>query len=464
MGQWNGKLGIELVGARVEKTLDVRAAANAVVGKGVQALWMGGDNTVETAIDAYVEAARKGRIPVFIHTPDLARNGPLMALGADYYEVGVLGGELAADVLDGADMTKIPVKDVVPEFLALNLTALRGLKDPWKIPRDLVERAELVIDEKGRLRRRSGEKRSGEKRSGKKWKLVIVKYVDSATAEEGVRGLLDGLAQSGLKKGRDFTAAVKSAQGDIATLNSIMDWAKQERADMVLPIGTPTLQAALRRFKETPLVYAVVASGVAAGAGRSKTDHLPNVTGVDVVSPFKEMADIIPRCMPSARRVGSLFAPGETNSVYYRDLLAAALKKKGIALVTAPVNSPSEVTDAMLSLGGRGIDMICQIADNVSDSCFVSYAAAADKMRLPLFCFVSIQAARGAVLSLPRDYYVGARDSGRLAARVMRGESPAGIPFTNMKTSQVLINLRKAREFGIRIPEDMVKRADRVIR
>ncbi len=58
-------LGIELLEANVDNTAGVFEAASSLVARGVEALWIGGDNTVASAADSVVAAARAGRIPVF---------------------------------------------------------------------------------------------------------------------------------------------------------------------------------------------------------------------------------------------------------------------------------------------------------------------------------------------------------------------------------------------------------------
>jgi len=96
------QLGVERVEASIDKSSDVADAANALVGRGIEAIWLGGDNTVEMAIDGLVAAGIKGRIPVFANTPDLVKHGVLVGLGANYGEVGRLAGHMAAEVLDAA--------------------------------------------------------------------------------------------------------------------------------------------------------------------------------------------------------------------------------------------------------------------------------------------------------------------------------------------------------------------------
>ncbi len=143
------KLGIELLEANAENSSNVGEAANSLVSRGAEALWISGDVTVLVAADAVVAAARRGRIPAFSIMPPTVKKGTLFDLGADVYGVGRLVGDLAANVLSGADPATIPVLNVVPSKLAVNTNALTGLRDPWRIPPQVLERAQLVIDQTG---------------------------------------------------------------------------------------------------------------------------------------------------------------------------------------------------------------------------------------------------------------------------------------------------------------------------
>ena len=135
------ELGIELLEANVENSVGVLEAARSVVSRGAQALWIGADNTVEMAVDSVVAAVREGKIPVFAGAPATVGRGVLFALGADYYEVGSLSGDLASRILKGLDPAAVRVENIVPERLAIDTKALRGLKDPWKIPPALMAKA-----------------------------------------------------------------------------------------------------------------------------------------------------------------------------------------------------------------------------------------------------------------------------------------------------------------------------------
>lgn len=152
------ELGITLLEAQIENSAGVLQATQSLIGRGAQAIWVGGDIAVSAAIDTVIGAARPARIPVFSILPGNPDRGTIFDLGLDFYAAGRLSGELAASILQGADPAKIPIRDavdVVPRRLLINQKALRGLKDPWRVPDDLLREADTVVDDTGVHAKRS---------------------------------------------------------------------------------------------------------------------------------------------------------------------------------------------------------------------------------------------------------------------------------------------------------------------
>jgi len=119
----------------------VYEAALAVGEKGVQALWIGGDNVVESAIEMYIAAANKYKIPVFTNNPKHALKGAMANLGANYYEVGSTAGEMVVSLIEGLPTNKIEIKNVVPEQLFINDSVRTLMKERWNYPDDLRARS-----------------------------------------------------------------------------------------------------------------------------------------------------------------------------------------------------------------------------------------------------------------------------------------------------------------------------------
>jgi ABC-type uncharacterized transport system substrate-binding protein len=299
--------------------------------------------------------------------------------------------------------------------------------------------------------------------TNRKWVVNLLEYVNVADSEESEKGIVDGLREAGLVEGRDFEMTIRNAQGDMATLNALVDASLTARADLLMTLSTPTLQVAIRKAPRLPIVFTFLADPATAGAGRSFTDHLPNVTGVVTRGAADEVVAILRECLPGARRIGTIVVPSEVNTVFNKDQLALAARKMGIELVVVPASTSAELPDAALALCSMKIDAVCQVAGNLTATGFTSIVKAARGARLPAFGFMSSQAAQGAVAVVARDYYDGGKETARLAARVMRGESPASIPLQPLTKTRTILNLAAARAAGLAIPESVLKKADKVI-
>jgi ABC-type uncharacterized transport system substrate-binding protein len=312
--------------------------------------------------------------------------------------------------------------------------------------------------------RRDSTVTGGSDQPAKIWKVSLLKYVEIDDSEEAERGVLAGLKEAGLAEGRDYEVMSSSANGDMATVSGMVDASITEGADILITLSTPTLQAALSRGRGTPVVFTFVADAVAAGAGKSDEDHLPNVTGVYTHGAYAEVIAALQECMPSARTVGTLFVPSEVNTVFHKDMLVKAANAVGIEVVAVPVTSSSEINDAAMALCSRRIDALCQVGGNLLGSSFTSIARAARQAKLPVFAFLSTQSRQGAAVVVARDYYDGGREAGHLAARVLRGEDPSTLPFRPLQATKTIVNLKAARETGLTIPQSMIERADEVVR
>ncbi len=309
----------------------------------------------------------------------------------------------------------------------------------------------LLLSDVGRLSSDSDSER---------WKIHLLKYAEIEDAEDAEDGVLRALREEGFEVDVDYELTRTTAHGDMATLSGMVDAAVTADADLLITLSTPTLQAALNRSRNLPVVFSLVADPFVAGAGESEQDHLPNVTGVYAHGAYREVVAAVRECLPNARVIGTLFVPSEVNTVFHKDMLEKAAVAAGLELIALPVNSASEIADAAAALCSREIDAVSQVGGNLLSSSFAAISQAARTARLPTFAFLSGQAKQGAVVTVARDYGDGGAQSGRMAARVMRGESPAGIPFEPIRATRTIVNLSEARAVGLEIPSTLLQRAD----
>lgn len=127
------ELGIELLEMGVETSTQVLETAMSLTSRGVEALWLGGDNVVESGLDQLITAAEKAQIPLFTNNPYKVYGNALFGLGAKYYDVGQIAGTMAVDILEGKPTNTIGIKNVVPNNLVLNDKALSNISSDWDI-------------------------------------------------------------------------------------------------------------------------------------------------------------------------------------------------------------------------------------------------------------------------------------------------------------------------------------------
>ncbi len=296
-----------------------------------------------------------------------------------------------------------------------------------------------------------------------RWKLYFIQLNDVTDVEDAAAGVMEGLRESGLKEGRDFEVQTLNAHGDMATVSALIDAAVTGGADMLITFSTPTLQAALRRAQNVPVVYNYVSSGLKAGAGKSNVDHAPNVTGVNLLPANEEALTILKTYFPAIHRVGTLYCPAETNMVVSKEALDKDAKKLGYEVVYVAADTATDVPNAAAALMGRDIDAVLQLPGNLTASAFGSISDAGRQAHIPIVAFQKSQAIGGAMIVVARDYRDSGRHAAHMAARIMRGENPARIPLEDFGKSRLVVNLDAARALNITLPPTLVRSAKEVI-
>jgi ABC-type uncharacterized transport system substrate-binding protein len=184
----------------------------------------------------------------------------------------------------------VPIVNLTPNKLALNLSGLPRLQMKWEIPPDLLASAAIVIDAKGQRTEKERKSPAGPQASAvlpKKWRIHLVELVNAPAIDETEQGIRKGLKEASLVEGRDYELKVGNAQGDLPTLNTLIGAARDAQADMVYTITTPALQAAMQEIQDRPLLFALALDPLLIGDRGTHEKHRPNVAGVYDRSPFE---------------------------------------------------------------------------------------------------------------------------------------------------------------------------------
>jgi ABC-type uncharacterized transport system substrate-binding protein len=450
-------LGIKLEEGNAESASSAPEAAAALIARGIEALWLPGDVAVLVALDGIVAAARKARIPVFTVTPPSVRKGTLFDLGADYLEIGRQTGRLAGEVLNGRSPATIPVGPLIAENLCLNRQALAGLREGWSFPPALVARAQLVVDEQGRAPTRATAAPSSPPppSPGRTYTLGFAAYAPDPQLDLCQKGLLDGLRELGFAEGKNVRVVRQHAQGEVVNILPMIRNFDSSEVEVIVPFSTPVLQASFQ-VRSKPVVFTYVTDPVAAGAGRSYTDHLPHLTGIGSLPPVEDIVTAMMRLLPKVRRIGTVYNSGEANSVKIISLLRESTRRRGIELIELTAANTNEVLQAAQGIVSRQVDAFYLTSDNTAFLAYDGVRKVCQDARLPLIVEDPDAAARGALMGAGPGFYHSGKAAAPLLARVLGGESPAGIPMANVAVNEIRIGREAITRLGLRIDPALV--------
>ena len=303
-----------------------------------------------------------------------------------------------------------------------------------------------------------GRKEEAKKESGQRiYRIAFASFGPDAAADNAIQGYLDGLRSEGFEEGRNLEVQRKHAFGEIGQLPQLMQSLETQELDLIVPMSTPGLAAAFGAVKKTPMVFVYTYDPLGAGAGKSYKEHLPNVTGVASFPPVEETMEIILQLFPGTRKVGTVYNASESNSVKAVGVARDALKAKGLELEEVTVGSTADVLMGTQALLAKGVDAVWITGDNTMLQALEGVIKPVSDAKLPLILNDPEFVDRGAVIGVGIGWHASGFAAGKMAARVLRGENPAGIPIEAITKRRIAVNHELAKKMGINIPPSLVE-------
>ena len=293
--------------------------------------------------------------------------------------------------------------------------------------------------------------------SSKKIRIGLVQLTDHVILNIGRDGFIEEMKKLGYENKKNVTYYLENANGDMTTVNSILDKFLYEKVDIIVPISSGCTQAAINKIKDRPVVFTAVVNPFILGAGKSETEHLPNVTGTYGAVPSDKLMEMVTEIIPGRIKVGCIWDPSQENAVYsVKKLQEYIAQYKNVTFTGATVTGSSEVYQAAASLANKGIDAFVLVSDNIVFSAFESIVKASETKKIPIFITDVERLKDGALGACGYDYTLCGIHAARIVDRIMKGEKPAGIPFERYSKITKGINFDTAKKLGITIPQKIL--------
>lgn len=296
--------------------------------------------------------------------------------------------------------------------------------------------------------------------------LAITAIVEHPALDAVRVGALEQLAAEGYKEGENLTVNFQSAQGNMGTATQIATQFVSENPDAILAIATPSAQtlAQATASSSIPVVFSAVTDPVEAKlvAKLEASDENKNVTGVSDALPYEPQIELIKELVPNVKNIGYIYSPGEVNSAVVLQALKEKLASHNINVVEAPAQKSSDIGQAASSLVGK-VDVIYTSTDNNVASAYESIYQVAKEAKIPLISADTGIVERGAVAALGVNYTDLGKESGKIIAKILKGEKPSTIAVFTPQKLDLHVSKKHAAEQGLELPQSVIDKAAKVV-
>lgn len=289
--------------------------------------------------------------------------------------------------------------------------------------------------------------------------IAISQIIENADLDKVRLGAVDALKQAGFT---DLKIVYENAQGDVGTAVQIGKRFAGLSLDLILVIGTPTAQAVMRSVTNVPIVFGGIGDPVGAGLVTTLDHPGGNLTGTRSFTPVEPQLDLIRKMLPSAKRIGILSNPAEANSRAAVDAFVKAGSAQGYVFVRETVTASSETYTAASNLVGK-VDAIYVPTDSTVVSALESVVKVSLSGKVPLFTAETAGVNRGALASIGLDWTEVGNDTGRIAARILKGEKPGDIAIASASRVSLRINAKTAKSLGVELSTELLAQAVQIV-
>lgn len=291
--------------------------------------------------------------------------------------------------------------------------------------------------------------------------IGISQFAEHGSLDNCREGFLEGLKEAGIEEGVNLTVLFDNAQADMGTASTISDSYVSQKVDLICAIATPSAMSAYNSCMDTdiPVIYTAVSDPVASGLANEDGTSVGNITGTSDALPVTEQLGMIREMMPDAKKIGILFTTSETNSESTIAEYKAHAAEYGFEIVDSGINTIADVPMAAADLVEK-VDCITNLTDNTVVSALQTVLDAANKKGIPVFGSEVEQVKNGCVASMGLDYVQLGKQTGAMAAKVLKGEAAASdLPFEIISEASLYVNTAAAEKVGMEIPSGMVDKA-----
>jgi putative ABC transport system substrate-binding protein len=301
---------------------------------------------------------------------------------------------------------------------------------------------------------------------GKVWRIGFLWENEQSFYVPRFEGFRVGMRELGYLEGRDYAIEQRSAQADLARLPALAAELVALKVDVIVSSGTPSAMAARNATREIPILITTAGDPVGSGLAATLSHPGGNVTGLTQgvgTDLYTKRLDLLRQILPGMRRVGYLYNPDNAGNVQSLRQFESDCVKLQLKPIRAPLRKAQEIAAAFNTLQRDKAQGVIVPNPSTSSAWRESIIDQVAKHRLPAIYASSIFPESGGLISFGTNNTDLYRRAAAYADKIFKGAKPGDLPIEQPLKFETVINLKTAKALGIKFPDGIMLRADKVI-
>jgi putative ABC transport system substrate-binding protein len=293
--------------------------------------------------------------------------------------------------------------------------------------------------------------------------LVLSPLTDLPSPERA--GFLLGLREHGYEDGKNISIEYRSADGDPEILSFLAEELVDLRVKAIVALGSPVVRAARQASQTVPIVMLFAADPVRLGLVQSLARPGTNITGMTHITTElgPKRLQLLKTALPDVKHVALVMDESNPGTEVESAAILATGRQMGIrvSIVGLPESTSDDALRARL-IAARP-DAIMTIIDPRVSAYRQFLPQFALERRIPTMFDWRPFVEAGGLMSYVPDFPDMARRAAAFVDKILKGADPADLPIQQPTDIQLTLNRKTASAVGVKFPEAMLLRADRVI-
>ena len=282
-------------------------------------------------------------------------------------------------------------------------------------------------------------------------------------------GLLEAFREElhklGYVEGSDVSIELRNAAGHNERLPALAEELLRLKVEVIVAVNTPAAQAAKKATKTIPIVIMRVADPVRSGLVASLARPGGNVTGLsfmpDALGP--KGVELLHEILPKTTRMAALYQGNNPGAVLIVDDVERKGGQIGLKFVRLPVNDENDFANAFETASRAKSEALFVMDDGAVTKRRQQILDLAAKHGLPVVSIYRDFAESGGLIAYGPNLNVVYRRAADYVHKLLKGEPAHSLPVEQPVDFDLVINMKTAKAFGLKISQSVLVWANEII-